>query len=55
MKVKAVVAFFDKAENKNRKQGETFEASATRINELNRKGRYIDLVEEEAPKTTKEK
>lgn len=49
LKVKAIVAFFDKAENKARKQGEIFEASVTRVNELNRKGRFIELVDEKTP------
>lgn len=53
MKVKAIKAFFDKEAKIKRKQGEVFEASAKRVNEINRKGRYVDLVEEEAPATTK--
>lgn len=50
MKVKAIVSFYDKEANKKRKQGEVFEASAKRVNEINSKGRYIELVEETLPK-----
>lgn len=56
MKVKAIKTFYDKEAKIKRepgKAGEVFEASAKRVNEINRKGRYIELVEDEAPATTK--
>ena len=53
MKVKAIRPFFDKEAKIKRKQGEVFEASAKRVNEINSKGRYIELIEDEAPATTK--
>lgn len=53
MKVKAIRTFFDKEAKIKRKQGEVFETSAKRVNEINRKGRYIEVVEAETPVTTK--
>lgn len=53
VKVKAIKTFFDKEAKIKRKQGEVFEASAKRVNEINHKGRYVELVEDETPVTTK--
>lgn len=53
IKVKAIRGFYDKEAKIKRKQGEVFEASVKRVNEINSKGRYIELIEDEAPATTK--
>lgn len=55
MKVKAIVGFYDKVANKKRKQGEVFELPIARVNEINRKGRYIELVEETLPRKKENK
>lgn len=55
MKVKAIVSFYDKEAKTKRNQGEVFELPAKRVNEINRKGRYIELVENESPATSSKK
>ena len=46
MKVKVLIPFTDKHTGKKHWKGETFDASASRINEILKKGKYVELVEE---------
>ena len=56
MKVNVINSFYDAEAKVNRAKGDTADLSAKRINEINRKGRYIELVEEKPTATvTKEK
>ena len=47
IKVKVLIPFNDKYTGKQCKKGEILELTAKRINEINRKGSFIELVEEE--------
>lgn len=56
MKVIVINSFYDSEAKINRKKGDIVELSAKRINEINRKGRYIELCEDKAvTPTAKEK
>lgn len=54
MKVKVLIPFTDKHTGKKHYKGETFDASASRINEILAKGKYIKLVEEKPTSNVKE-
>lgn len=47
IKVKVLIPFNDKYTGKQYKKGTILELTAKRINEINRKGSFIELVEEE--------
>lgn len=55
IKVKVLIPFNDKYTGKQYKKGDTLEMTAKRINEINRTGSFIELVEEETITTTKTK
>ena len=57
MKIKAKVLypFYDSKANKNRKTNDVFEVTARRFNEICRKGRFVELVEETAETTATKK
>lgn len=48
MKAKVLVSFYDKEAKKIRKEGDIFDVTAKRFNEIIAKGKYIQLVEETA-------
>ncbi len=48
MKVKVLIPFRDKYTGKVYKKGEVIEVTAARFNEITAKGKYIELVVEEA-------
>lgn len=49
MKAKVVIPFNDKYTGKEYKKGDVIEVTAKRFNEITNKGKFIQLVEEEAP------
>lgn len=53
IKVKVLIPFNDKYTGKQYKKGEILDLTAKRINEINRKGAFIELVEETITKTKK--
>ncbi len=55
MKVKVLIPFNDKYTGKKHKKDDVFDATASRINEIFAKGKYIQLVEEEKTPTTDKK
>lgn len=55
IKVKVLIPFNDKYTGKQYKRGTILELTAKRINEINRKGSFIELVEEETTTTTTSK
>lgn len=54
MKVKVLIPFTDKHTGKKHKKDKIFDASASRINEILAKGKYIELVEEKTTTDIKE-
>ena len=54
MKVKVVVTFKDIREKKLRKEGETFECTEERYEEILKKGKLVEPVEEEKPEAEPE-
>ena len=54
IKAKVLIPFTDKETGKEHKKGEVVEMTAARFNEITRKGRYVELVEE-APETANTK
>lgn len=53
MKVKVLIPFNDKVTGQHHEKGAVINLTAKRFNEISRKGRYIELLEE--PETKKEK
>lgn len=52
LKAKVLYPFYDIEAKINRKTDDVFEVTAKRFNEICRKGRYVELVEEEETETT---
>ncbi len=55
IKVRAILPFYDKEAKTKRKNGDVFDVTAKRFNEICCKGRYIEVVEDEAPATASKK
>lgn len=54
IKAKVLLPFTDKETNKQYKKGDIINLTAKRFNEVRRKGKYIEVLEEpETPKTEK--
>ncbi len=53
VKAKVLIPYTDKNTGKKHVKNEIIEVSAKRFNEITSKGRFIELVEEEEPTTTK--
>lgn len=54
VKTKVLIPFTDKETNKQYKKGDIINMTAKRFNEVQRKGNYIEVLEEpETPKTEK--
>ena len=51
MKVKAKIRFYDSAAKVVRKEGDIFDVTPARFNEISQKGRYIEAYDEAAEKT----
>lgn len=51
MKAKVLIPYCDKVTGKKHKAGEIIDVSVKRFNEITAKGNYIQLVDEEKPKT----
>lgn len=49
LKAKCLIPFYDSAAKVNRKKGDVFDVTASRFNEITRKGRYIEAYEGSAP------
>lgn len=49
MKAKVLIPFYDSVAKVNRKKGEVIDVTASRFNEITRKGRYIEAYEDSAP------
>ena len=55
IKVKVLIPFYDSEAKTSRKKDDVFEVTAKRFNEICRKGRYIEVVEEETETTATKK
>lgn len=55
LKAKVLYPFYDSEAKTNRKTNDVFEVTAKRFNEICRKGRYVELVEEESETTATKK
>ena len=51
MKAKVKVRFYDSAAKVVRKEGDIFDVTPARFNEISQKGRYIEAYDEAAEKT----
>ena len=49
MKAKVLIPFRDKETKKEHKKGSTIDVTADRFNEINKKGRFLEAVEENKP------
>lgn len=49
LKAKVLIPFYDTVAKVNRKNGDVFDVTPARFNEITRKGRYIEAYEGSAP------
>ena len=56
MKIKVLIPFTDKHTGKKHKKGDIFDVSATRFNEITKKGKLVEPIDDEKePETNKKK
>lgn len=53
MKAKVIIPFNDKYTGKEHKKGDVIEVTAARFNEIQRKGNYVEAVDESTTKENK--
>lgn len=55
IKVKVILPFFDAETKIKRKKNDVFEVTAKRLNDILRKGRYVEIIEDDASATVAKK